>query len=426
MKILVGNSYSVVTGLTGAEFDKLRKALSYTVGGSAAYFSGYGVRRKSLLSKKAAFPTGLLHRVKESLPKAQVIDIRIRPTSRYPRKVNVSAYLWQKNALTAAMQVSRGTISACTGSGKSLVIALIAARLNVETLVVVPSLEICKQLSESLLRVLGPNHNVTVMNIDARALHTPPKVPYECLIIDEAHHSAAKTYQTLNKGAWKDIYYRYFLTATPFRNDSEETLLYEAIAGEVIYELDYKTAATAGYVVPIEAYYIEMTKKTTDACTWPEVYKELVVNNALRNKTIYGLLESLYIADKSVLCLVKEVSHGKNVGWHAFVHGDDDESRRLISMFNSREIKCLVGTEGILGEGVDTKPCEYVVLAGLGKAKSRIMQAIGRCLRTYPGKSSGKVILIKDSSHKYCLRHFREQCKILKEEYGIAPRRLDL
>jgi superfamily II DNA or RNA helicase len=426
MKILIGNSSSTITGLTSQQFDTLKKALSYVVGGSSAYFSGYGIRRKSLLSKKGEFPSGLLHRVKNIFPEAVEVRKNMPPLLKKPKKAKASPYLWQKEALAAAMQTNRGTISACTGSGKSLVIALIAARLNLKTLVVVPSLEICKQLSESLLHVLGANHDVHVYNVDSQELLRYPKEPYECLIIDEAHHSAAKTYQKLNKTMWTGIYYRYFLTATPFRNDLEETLLYETIAGEVIYRLDYRTAVKAGYVVPIEAYYIEVPKIVINAHTWAEVYRELVVNNEFRNERIFDLCHSLSIAEKSVLCLVKEVAHGMNIGIPKFVHGDDDESRKYIQGFNAREIKCLIGTEGIIGEGVDTKPCEYVILAGLGKAKSRIMQAIGRCLRQYPGKASGKVILIKDTSHKFCLHHFREQCKILKEEYGVTPRRLNL
>src|SRR6185295_4275346 len=109
-----------------------------------------------------------------------------------------------------------------------------------------------------------------------------------------------------------------------------------------------------------------------------------------------------------------------------FANGQDDTTRHYIKKFNNRELLSLVGTTGILGEGVDTKPCEYVIIAGLGKAKSAFMQQVGQAIRTYPGKETAKIILIKDKSHKFLLRHFNTQVRILKEEYGVTPMKLEL
>jgi len=431
IKLEIGNSYSKITGLSAKQEKELREALSYIVGGSSAYYSGFGVRKKSLLNKKGEFPSGLLWRTEVWLKNQKINWCRIekrqnRPLT-IPRRLvglEVTPYKDQLEAVKKAELYGHGTISMPTGTGKSLVIALIAARLNVKTLVIVPSIEIKKQLSESISDALGPSHKVTVENIDSRRLNK--LTDFDCLIIDEAHHSAAKTYQKLNKTAWTGIYYRFFMTATPFRNDTEETLLFEAIAGQVIYKLDYKTAVKNKYIVPIEAFYIDLPKHKNDYYAWQEVYKNLIVNNVHRNSIIFSLLFSLYEADKSTLCLVKEVQHGKNINYPVFVHGEDDETRFLINKFNNREIKGLVATSGMMGEGVDTKPCEYVIIAGLGKAKSQFMQAVGRAVRNYPGKESAKIIIFRDTSHKFTLRHFNAQKKILKEEYGVVVSKLEI
>lgn len=424
VEITVGNSYSRITNLSAQQEKDLRKALSYTIGGSSAYFSGYGVHKKSLLSKRGEFPTGLLHRVgayfavnKEPIHWG---DPRKAPMTGF-KALPVTLHDWQAAALRSTANKERGTISAPTGTGKSLVIALIASRLDVKTLVVVPTVEIRKQLESSINAF--KLKKVVVRNIDASDL--PKLTDFDCLIIDEAHHAAAKTYQKLNKTAWTGIYYRYFLTATPFRNDTEETLLFEAIAGQVIYQLTYKEAIAKGYIVPIEAYYVDLAKQSTDAYTYQEVYKELVVNNSRRNDNISYMLSNLIAANKSTLCLVKEVQHGKNIPGEYFVHGQS-EDRKLIADFNARKILALVATTGIMGEGIDSKPCEYVIIAGLGKAKSQFMQQVGRAVRRYPGKESAKVILFRDASHKYLLRHFNAQVKILKQEYGVKPLKLDI
>jgi len=426
IEITIHNSYSNIYGLSAKQEKELKKMLSYVIGGTSSYFSGYGLKYRSLLDKKGNFPTGLLHRVREYLVLSQYIitDIRKKPTNRLSQQLKtVKPYESQSKALESAIKHHRGIISMPTGTGKSLVIAMLAARLNVKTLIIVPSIEIKKQLTAGLLEL----KNVTIENIDSTALQS--LTGFDCLIIDEAHHAAAKTYQKLNKTGWTGIYYRFFLTATPFRNDTEETLLFESIAGEVIYKLDYKTAISKNYIVPVEAYYLEMPKVKTDAFTWAEVYKELVVENKHRNTQIASLLSKLNSIDKSTLCLVKEVKHGKilsELTGLPFVYGTDEESRDYIQLFNRREITVLIGTIGILGEGIDTKPCEYVIIAGLGKAKSQFLQQVGRAVRKYEGKETAKVILIQDKSHRFCSRHFKEQCAILQSEYGVKPIKLDI
>jgi superfamily II DNA or RNA helicase len=252
---------------------------------------------------------------------------------------------------------------------------------------------------------------------------------FDCLIIDEAHHAAAKTYQSLNKKAWNNIYYRFFLTATFYRNQKNEQLLFEGIAGQLIHTLTIKDAVAKKYIVPIEAYYVELPKIPCAGYTWAQVYNELVVNREDRNMLIAQLLIDLERLEKPTLCLIKEVAHGNNLSKLsevAFANGQDETTRAFIALFNEGVIKSLIGTNGILGEGVDTKPCEFVIIAGLGKAKSAFLQQIGRAVRNYPGKESAKIILIKDPSHRFTLRHFNEQKKILFDELGIKPVKLDI
>lgn len=426
-KLEIGNSYSKITNLTPEQEKLLKKELSYVIGGSSAYFSGYGPKRSYLINKRGEFPTGLLKRVMKVLGVGLCTDKRKQPKQcmSLSLKTTLSPYKDQTLAVEAALKNHRGIIAMPTGVGKSLVIALIAARLNVKTLVIVPSLEIKKQLTLSLLEALGSKHKITVENIDSSVLKRYND--FNCLIIDEAHHSAAKTYRTLNKKYWNNIYYRFFLTATPYRNDSEESILFESIAGSIIYSISIKQAISKGYIVPIEAYYYDLPKQQTDAFTWSEVYSSLVVHNDLRNELIAVLLVRLNGNLIPSLCLVKEIAHGNIISELTgilFANGKDETSRQYIEQFNNGQIKCLIGTTGILGEGVDTKPAEFIIIAGLGKAKSAFLQQIGRGARNYPGKESCKVVLFKDSSHKFCLRHFKQQCKVLKEELGIVVTKL--
>lgn len=430
IKLTLDNSISNIEGLCVEQHRKLKKLLSYKLDPQAAYFSkGWGAKEKSLLDKKGNFPSGLLNIVDEfckSLPR-QIVDLRKVPTQNTSFKLNLpfQGHSQQIEAADACKRSERGTVSMCTAFGKTATMAILVSMLRVRTLIIVPNLNLKKQLSDSFIAYFGSLKDITIENIDSGNLIN--ERDYDCLIIDESHHVAAKTYRTLNVKAWKGIYYRFFFTATPFRSKDEEQMLMESISGQVVYSVDYHQAVACGAIVPVEAYYCELPKTRVKGIGWPEVYSELVTKNVTRNDLIKSIMSHLFSGGISTLILVKEINHGAAIAsGGAFANGISNDCSQLIDWFNEKKLTCLVGTSGVLGEGVDTRPAEYVIIAGLGKSKNAFMQQIGRVLRKYPGKSSGKVILFKDSSHKYTKSHFAAQVKILREVYGVEPVKLDL
>lgn len=437
IKLTVGNSLSQIVGLSIPEFKTLRDALSYTPSGS--YFAGgHGSGKRYLLDKKGQFPTGLLYLVEGFLRGRtyESTDLRRRPAPAeevFTLSLPFQPYQEQIEAADACKAAGRGIVCAPTGLGKSVIISLIVERMQVPTLIVVPSLELKRQLTASLkaafgeVMVGGYGFPVAVENVDA--LSTDKPVPYDCVIIDEFHHSAAATYRKLNLKAWKDVYHRFGLTATPFRANESERLLLESLLSQVIYRIEYKTAVEKGYIVPLEVYYFELPiqEMKGNEDSWAAVYSELVVNNAYRNALIAFLMEGL--AHVPTLTLVKEIKHGEELSRLTgvpFANGQDGNTRMRVLELNLGEINRLIGTTGVIGEGVDTKRVEWGILAAGGKSKTAFMQQLGRMFRVSPGKESGKAILFRDRSHKWLDAHFKAQVKILKEEYGIKPVKLEV
>lgn len=442
IKLTVANSESRIENLSRDELRSLRQVLAYK---TQPYLDFYTKTYKSklvpLVDKKGQFPTGLLPNALEWLTTQKLnfmgVDLRRRPESQWRATScvlgGIKPYPEQLEAANAAKQQERGIIVAPTGVGKSVIIALILDRLRVNTLVVVPSLELKAQLTRSLETwfgkdMVGPvsqGKAISVENVDALDSSRVLK-GYDCVIVDEFHHAAAKTYRELNKKAWTEIYYRFGLTATPFRSQDNERLLLESFLSKVIYRVDYGKAVEKGFIVPMEAYYLDVpkTKIKGNPRSWPAMYRELVVQNEARNKLIADLLNNLNAAGMSTLCLVKEIEHGEVIAKLTgvdFVKGENIDNRIKLLEFNLREKNALIGTTGIIGEGVDTKPCEYVIIAGLGKSKNALMQQFGRAFRTYPGKETAKIIILRDLSHKWTKEHFKTQCEIILAEYGILP-----
>lgn len=436
--IAYGNSYSKITGLTIGQLKELRLELSYKVDFATARFIPNPANRvKYCIDRKGNFASGLLSKVQAFLLKNKIefsMDNRSinrdepkRFNREFKSEFNIIPYPDQQKALARLLGIQRGVCSMPTGTGKSHVITMLLYATKLKTLIVVPTLELKKQLNETLTNAFTSMEGITVENTDSSALMKA--TDYDCLIIDECHRSAAKTYRDLNRKAWSSIRWRYAFSATPFRNDQEEQLLYEGVAGGVVYELTYQDAVDKGYICPIEAYYYELPNIPVNGYTYAEVYAELIVNRQDRNSIIADCLKSLWVMNKHTLCLIKEVAHGKllsELTGIPFSYGKDDDSRMWIDRFKKGELKCLIATEGIFGEGIDSKPCEFVILASIGKARSSLMQKIGRCVRKYQGKESGKVILFKDKSHKYMLTHYKISAKIIETEYGTQVLKLEI
>lgn len=431
MEVRIDNSDSKVLNLSDEDFKLLRKELSYRLDPQAARFiPNPALHIKYLIDKKGNFPTGLLHRVM-AFAKARGLAVTyndLRSQEPCPKVLSRAfkpgmtklPYKAQLEALRAVTDVMRGVLQLPTGCGKSFIVAMILVKLQLRTLIVVPTLELKRQLTEDLTDTLTTMEGVTVENIDSGKLNTLTN--YDCIIWDEVHHAAAKTYRNHNKKAWSKIRYRYGMTATPFRNKSEEQMLYESVAGQVIYSLSYTEAIKNKYIVPVEAYYVKVPTMTVEGYNWAEVYKELITDRKDRNDSIVEIAKNLILNNKATLVIVKEIKHGQFLSdliGCPFVCGEDPDSKKYLKEFSLGKIPCIVGTSGTVGEGCDTKACEFVILATTGKAKTTFMQQIGRGVRKWKNKDSMKLILIKDFSHKWLKNHFNAQKKILKEEYGV-------
>lgn len=435
--IKVDNSISHIEGLETDELKKLRRFLSYTLDPEGKYSPV--PRNISLVSKDGRFPTGLLDDVqgwlKKSGHQSVLNDHRTLPSENLDLtlKLPFQPRIEQIKASEAIAKHHRGIVVAPTGFGKSVVAALIIDKLRVSTLIVVPSIELKRQLTDALSQFFGAgnvgrNKPIYVCNIDGLRNKELTR-QYHALIIDEFHRSASETYTSLNKEQWGSIYYRAGLTATPFRNQEHENIILKGVLSKTVYEVSYATAVKKGYIVPLSAGVVLVPKTKVLESNWQAVYKKLVVENKVRNDLIVKLLAAAKEQDVSTLCLVKEVVHGELLGKQAgvhFAHGTNEDTPILLDAFSSGKIKALVATTGVCGEGVDTRACQLVIYCGLGKSRPALMQAVGRAFRPYPGKTDCTVIVFNDGSHKWSRDHFKTQCQILLEEYGVEAQVIEI
>lgn len=393
-----------------------------------------------MLYKDGEFPTGLLPRVLEVLNDCQiqheVDDQRRKPIKLQHKFVLKKSFpnmrYYQRTSARLAAEAGRGIIVAATGTGKTLTMLKMIWEMGLKCLIITPNKGITDNAVDSLIEYFGKSAVtrlntkskktgiINVANIQA-LIKIDPKVleDINAVYIDEFHHSAAETYQEVNQKHLKNCYYRIGLTATNFRNDGSDLAL-EGVLSEVLYEYTIPQAIKDGFLVAPD---FEMVNTSCDAeNNYQTEYKKGIVENEERNAIIAEIAK--HHEKDSVLILVQQVEHGESLKKlmpdAAFLHGEekDDVRKRVMEDFRKKRIRSIIGTS-VIGEGIDLPIANVLIMGGGGKAKSQIMQNIGRVMRLFPGKDWAKVYDFTDEDSHHLSRHSEIRQQIYQEEYVV-------
>lgn len=409
--------------------DSVRSALSAQLASLEGKNRGLFRQLYKVLFTDGCFPTGLLPKFKAVLEGSgspyEIVDLRRKPAQKQIKHVLRESFPMLRYYQRAMSRLfvegsGRGIGVAPTGTGKTLTIARMIWELGVKVLVITPNKGITDNMIDTLTKYFGKGKvtklstkakkttEINVCNIQALIKLDPSMFSdLDCVIIDEFHHAAAETYQEVNSKHLQNCYYRIGMTATNFRNDGSDLAL-EAVLSEVLYEYTIAQAISDGFLIKPE-FQIEETF-FEGRSSYQKEYKEGLVENDDRNGLIAQIAD--HHKEDSILILVQHVDHGERLKAlipHAtFLHGEEKDSIRQNAMDDYRKgkIRCLIGTS-VLGEGVDLPIAGVLVMAGGGKARSQVMQNVGRVLRPYEGKTSALVYDFTDSGSKYLEEHSR-------------------
>jgi len=466
IKIEIGNSISSVSFIPRQIFSLVHKELSFYDMG--IYFrTGRWDRAVSPLMVDNKFPTGLVRRLcfilNNNKFQFKIIDNRIRPKINHLALLQgayePTAYIHQNEAVQAFLNSpsGRGIVVLPTGMGKTRVMKDTIQQLGVHTLIIVPSLNIKRQtliyLSEcfgeskvGLFKRNTSNKPISIANLDSLTRATKDDVDqFDCVFFDEWHHEACQTAHDINENIISDIYYKFALTATNFRNSKNEQILLDCIMANELYSMSPVEAMKFGYISKIKYYrqniqdikplidldnygpfglpeneLEELWEKKKDSYKYHELYKLYISENEERNSKVIKQANRLTDKGLSTLTLVKEIAHGQllqsQIKDCVFVNGQEESTFNYdaIQAFNRGEIKNLVGTS-VIGEGVDTKGADCVILANGEKAKTKIMQNIGRVVRLKKGKEFGLVFDYEDTGQKIIKKHSNTRKRIVKK-----------
>ncbi|MBE1555496.1 DEAD/DEAH box helicase [Sporosarcina limicola] len=318
------------------------------------------------------------------------------------------------------------TIVMPTGTGKTetMLSVMIAAKLE-KVLVIVPSNALRKQISDKFISlgilaelgliedilypVVGVMSSKLKKNEDLEAFlsncnvivttmqlisgynnHMKERIAeeFDCLIIDEAHHVPALTWNNFKNffGNKKILQF----TATPFRNDGKH------IEGQIIYNYPLHKAQAEGYFHPINFIPLEEYDDIKS--------DEIIAKNAVEqleedlrqnyDHVLMARVKSSARADE-VYELYKSFSQHKPVKIYSTMKKKDQET--ILQQINSRDTRIIVCVD-MLGEGFDLPNLKIAALHDKHQSLAITLQFIGRFTRT--SKKLGNATLVANIANE--------------------------
>ena len=334
----------------------------------------------------------------------------------------------QEEALAAlqGLRAQGKTIALLThaqGAGKTVTAITDARRLGGRTLFVVHTKDLGSQARQKfaefwpeastglfLDEVRDTEEDNIVGTVQSLSAHLTTFGPgaFDYLIIDEAHHATAESYQRV---------LRYFrprfvlgLTATPDRADGQSVL---EVFRNAAHRLGLREAVACGELVPIRCVRV-LTNVDLTRVRFNEVqYKRRDIEETVlvpgRDRLIVDTYRA-HVPDRKAVVLCVNVRHGEDLA-ERFRLADiparsvsgrmsGKERQKVLDEFARGDLRVLCACE-LLNEGWDCPDVEVLLMARPTLSKVVYLQQLGRGTRKAPGKECLIVFDFVDNATRY-------------------------
>ena len=367
----------------------------------------------------------------------------LKPKSR-GRSLKIRDY--QIEAFRLAIARNRALLVSPTASGKSLIIYALVRYYQMaghRTLILVPTTSLVEQMytdfedygwssgtyCQKVYQGYTTKIEKDVVISTWQSVYKMPKKYFEqfgCVIGDEAHMFKAKSLTGIMTKLHQ-CKYRFGLTGTLDGSQTHKLVL-EGLFGAVEKVVSTKELIDKNTLANLKIKCIVLKHPIKkERMTYAEELDYLVSKES-RNKFILDLCNTI---SGNTLCLFQLVEkHGKILyeGMKGsenvyFVYGGTDTQQReeIRGLVEGHKNSTTIASYGTFSTGINIRNINNIVLASPSKSKIRVLQSIGRGLRTSSSKDSVLIFDIADDvSYKerrnFTLNHFFERINIYNEE----------
>lgn len=361
---------------------------------------------------------------------------------------------YQQNALNAVTKefqegVNRQLMVMPTAGGKTIVMAAIAKNYNSKALILAHRDELIQQARDKFKRFWPEvdigickaeknefDHQVVIGSVQScrypKRLAQLKEQNFQTLMIDETHHAAADSYQTIinalgfNANSGKLLL---GVTATPQRADRKQL---GDTFDKIIYEISIGELIQKGYLSQVIGRKILtsfiLKKIRTQMGDFEIGQLAEAVNTPERNKFVVEKCKA-YAIDRKILAFGVNVQHCKDLAQEFIAQGFKAKAvwgdmplkqrRKVLNDFKKGNITVIVCCN-LLTEGFDEPSITSIVVARPTKSKGLYTQMVGRGFRINDGKENCLVLDFTDQGHNLdnviSLSHAVPEATIIEEE----------
>ena len=452
--------------LDGPELDIIRE--HFSVKNEAAHFQRrmgrYVPARTYVITNQGKVEIGLIEEITKFCISKQIefklqkeIKDIIYPslakthTTQYGLKLKLREY--QQEIVDKCITNGRGTVVLATAGGKTLTMAGLLEYYyqnfskNFKCLIIVPDLGLVNQTKGDFKDYktsfttskwtgkdeLNLSTNVIVANLGILQSSKQDITWVEhidLLVVDEVHklRRGNKVNKILSKIKTNN---RFGFTGTLPPDNLDKWNIFGKI-GPQLFEKMAHELRDENYVAPAKVHVLEINYSTPTS----QIYtgnngnnyyiqeNEFIRSNKYRNNLISKLCNKL---DNNTLILIDYIEHGELLTAAIqsickkkkvyFIQGsvETDERKRIQNYIEKKKNIVVVAISKIFSTGINIKNLHYIVFAGGGKAKIKIVQSIGRGLRLHTDKKELIIFDIADNL-RYGQRHVEERLTLYDNE----------
>lgn len=349
---------------------------------------------------------------------------------------------YQVDAIRRYIENPQSIQSISTGAGKTLLTATLSRLCEGmgRTIVVVPSKSLVEQTEEDY-RNLGLDvgvffgdrkefgHTHTICTWQSMSIFAEKGRQQElditiedfiedvvCVMVDECHSAKADKLRDLMSGPFRNIPLRWGLTGTVPKEDFEFLTLLSTI-GPVVGEIRAADLQEQGVLAKCDINILQLVDEG-EYRTYQEE-NEYLLNDPVRLAWIADYC-TLLGESGNTLILVDKIECGKAltamIPGAVFVSGamkTKDRKKEYVEVQTAQD-KVIVATYGVAAVGINVPRIFNLVCVEAGKSFTRVIQSIGRSLRTAKDKDAANVYDIC-STLKFSGRHLTKRKAFYKE-----------
>lgn len=276
---------------------------------------------------------------------------------------------------------------------------------------------------------------------------------FKLVIVDEAHHAGAESYQHVLR-ACENASRRVGLSGTMTTSSIVADYRIEGALGPTHVVTTTAALVQAGFVArprvtllePSDASYPSYEDIRDYVCpSWAanprqlkdlgpalytETYQRGIIENSERNGMIFGVAHRHAIDGDKFLVLVNRIPHAAALKtlWPRSAYpvymlsgSDDDDTRdRVLAAFRSADRGAVLIATPFFREGLDIPQIDAGMLAGGGESDIAVWQALSRMLRKRPGKDFVEIYDFRDGPRSnrhdkdYLANHFDSRLDLFR------------